>query len=229
MLFKGFENNNLYNFYFFDFEMISQYSSHIKPGVLEIYTGPMKSSKTKRLVARVDPLRFINGAEFIFIRPQIDTRADIIREDPLVYDRWFFVHGDEQGALISAVKPEHSLVAIDELQFFGLHIVSELEELLRKGVNVVGSGLDTNFRGEPFGQMGRLLCIADEVRKKPAVCTYIKCGLPATRTQRLIGGEPAGYNSPLILIEGVETDGKKVTYEPRCITHHIVPGKPRFI
>ena len=40
--------------------------------------------------------------------------------------------------------------------------------------------------------------------------------------QRLINGEPAPYDSPLIVIE----DQSKIeTYEARCVIHHIVLEK----
>jgi len=45
------------------------------------------------------------------------------------------------------------------------------------------------------------------------------CGEPATRTQRIINGEPANYNDPVIIV------GASEMYEARCKKHHIVPGK----
>ncbi len=48
-----------------------------------------------------------------------------------------------------------------------------------------------------------------------AVCTV--CGSPASRTQRLINGVPAGYDDPVILVGAAEA------YEARCRKHHEVP------
>ena len=79
-------------------------------------------------------------------------------------------------------------------------------------------GLDRDFRGIPFGAMPRLLALADQVTKLTAIC--VVCGEPATRTQRLIDGEPAGADSPLIVIGGLGDE----TYEARCRLHHVVPG-----
>ena len=74
-----------------------------------------------------------------------------------------------------------------------------------------------DFRGEPFELMGKLLCIAEEVTKLTAIC--VKCGDPATRTQRIIKGEPASYNDPIILVGATES------YEPRCRHCHVVKNK----
>ncbi|HJP71604.1 MAG TPA: thymidine kinase, partial [Candidatus Limnocylindria bacterium] len=69
-----------------------------------------------------------------------------------------------------------------------------------------------------FGTMPRLLALADQVTKLTAICMV--CGEPATRTQRLIDGEPAPADSPLIVIGGMGDE----TYEARCRLHHEVPG-----
>ena len=62
------------------------------------------------------------------------------------------------------------------------------------------------------------------MHKGAAVCKFPGCGKAATRTQRLYkeGGEPVPYDAPLVVIEG------EAFYEPRCIKHHCVPGKPKL-
>jgi len=52
------------------------------------------------------------------------------------------------------------------------------------------------------------------VDKLQAICMV--CGGPASRTQRLINGEPAYYDDPTILI------GAEDVYEARCREHHVV-------
>ena len=110
------------------------------------------------------------------------------------------------------------MVAIDEIQFFDKEIVSVVRKLEENGKRVIASGLDLDFKGEPFGSMPELLCIADKVDKLTAVC--MKCGSDrATRTQRLINGFPADKSSPLIMIGGDET------YEARCLKCYELPDK----
>ena len=82
------------------------------------------------------------------------------------------------------------------------------------GIRVIIAGLDLDFRGEPFGAMPRLLSIAEDVTKLHAIC--VCCGEAASRTQRLVNGEPAHYDDPIILV------GAQEAYEARCRTHHVV-------
>jgi thymidine kinase len=86
-----------------------------------------------------------------------------------------------------------------------------------RGRRVVLAGLDTDFRGMPFGPMPQLMAIAELVDKLHAIC--VLCGAPATRTQRLIEGVPAAWNSPTIMVGGRES------YEARCRACHAVRGK----
>jgi thymidine kinase len=88
-------------------------------------------------------------------------------------------------------------------------------ELAERGIRVLVAGLDLDFRGEPFGPMPELICRAEEVTKLHAICVI--CGEHASRTQRLVNGNPANYHDPVILI------GAQESYEPRCREHHVVP------
>ncbi len=63
-----------------------------------------------------------------------------------------------------------------------------------------------------------LLAKAESVEKLTAIC---RCGRAATRTQRLIGGHPAHYDDPVILVGATES------YEPRCRSCHRVPRDER--
>ena len=56
---------------------------------------------------------------------------------------------------------------------------------------------------------------AEDVTKLHAIC--VVCGEDASRTQRLVNGEPARYDDPLIVL------GASEQYEPRCRQHHCVP------
>jgi thymidine kinase len=87
-------------------------------------------------------------------------------------------------------------------------------------VRVIAAGLDLDFRGEPFGPMPHIMAEAEMVDKLQAIC--VVCGAPASRTQRLIDGEPAAYDDPIIMV------GAKENYEARCRHCHEVrrTGEP---
>jgi thymidine kinase len=82
---------------------------------------------------------------------------------------------------------------------------------------VIIAGLDTDFRGEPFGPMPLLMAQAERVDKLQAIC--VVCGAPASRSQRLINGRPAFYDDPIIMV------GADEVYEARCRHCHQVPRK----
>jgi thymidine kinase len=62
------------------------------------------------------------------------------------------------------------------------------------------------------------MALADELSLLTAICQ--KCHGIATRTQRIIDGKPAPWDSPLILVGGADY------YEARCPDCHEVPGRP---
>ena len=107
------------------------------------------------------------------------------------------------------------MVGIDEGQFFEDAIINIVEDLVNQGIRVIVTGLDTDFRGEPFGPMPILMSKAEVVDKLHAIC--IVCGEQASRTQRLVDGEPARYDDPVVIV------GASEMYEARCREHHQVP------
>ena len=93
------------------------------------------------------------------------------------------------------------------------------EVLAKHGIRVMCAGLDTDFRGQPFGVMPILLTEAEFVTKLTAVC--VVCGAPATRTQRIVNGVAAKWDDPTIVV------GAKEAYEARCRHCHEIIGMPR--
>jgi thymidine kinase len=195
-------------------------------GYLEVFCGPMNCGKTRELVNRADRLHYMHNETPLMIKPGIDTRDVGIIKTRFGNLEINCVTIDEKHPedILKLVRPDNLLVGIEEAEFMEPKIVNVIQELLRQKKYVVVAGLDMDFRGEPFGPMPQIISIANEVHKLTAVCQYaprgIRCGMPATRTQRLINGKPAPYNSPIILI-----GDKKEGYEPRCQNHHYVPKK----
>ncbi|QQR92721.1 MAG: thymidine kinase [Candidatus Iainarchaeum archaeon] len=199
------------------------FNPFIRPGYFEVFCGPMKSGKSLALLHRVEKLKYMKHASFLFVKPKLDTRDSHVRtrfHD--VQHACVFVDESRPEEILSLLDG-HALVAIDEAHFFNARLVPVIKELLEREVNVVVSGLDLDFRGEPFGPMPALLSFADEVHKLSGVCDYDGCSNPATRTQRLVDGAPARYDSPIFLIG----DAKEV-YQYRCLFHHEVVGKPHI-
>src|SRR5688572_7115908 len=123
---------------------------------------------------------------------------------------------DTPEQIVRELDPATQVIAIDEAQFLDQGIVEVVTTLAKSGKRVILAGTDTDFRGEPFGPMPQLLAVAEVVDKLHAIC--VVCGNPASRNQRLIGGKPARYDSPTIMV-GSAAEG----YEARCRRCHAVP------
>ena len=183
----------------------------------EIITGPMSCGKTEELLRRIKRC-IIAQKKVKVISPEIDTRSKgdyIESRNGLWLDA---INVKNARDILTHISSDDEIVAIDEIQFFDMEIVSVVRKLIEHGKRVIASGLDLDFKGEPFGAMPELLCLADKVDKLSAVC--MKCGsVHATRTHRLINAFPADKSSPLIMIGGDET------YEARCLKCYELPDK----
>jgi len=190
---------------------------YVRPGVIEGFVGPMASGKSKKLLERVDPLRWMNGKySYIGFKPKVDSRKTNCRSSENFID-WIYINEKKPEEILKHISRAHDVIAIDEIQFFDRKIIKVVLELQKLGKNIIFAGLDLDFRGEPFPPIPGLIAFANEFHKCHAICN--QCGEPAYYTQRLIGGKPAHFNSPIVSIEG---KGKKESYESRCFKHHIV-------
>ncbi|SHG63064.1 thymidine kinase [Ornithinibacillus halophilus] len=186
-------------------------------GWVEVICGSMFSGKSEELIRRVRRATYGNLTVRVF-KPAIDNRYD---EEAVVSHNGTSTMARpvrSSDEILENVDDSIDIVGIDEVQFFDENIVEVVEELANRSIRVIVAGLDTDFRGEPFGPMPELMALSESVTKLNAICPV--CGSPASRTQRLINGKPASYDDPIILV------GASESYEPRCRHHHEVPNKP---
>ncbi len=182
-------------------------------GSLELICGSMFSGKTEELIRRIRRAVIAKQKVQVF-KPAIDNRFHVqqvtshngigIEAQPVA----------EAVDILKELKPQTTVIAIDEVQFFDDGVIKVCETLAEQGKRVICAGLDMDFRGEPFGPMPQILARAEEVSKLHAICVI--CGEEASRTQRLIDGRPAAYDDPIVLVGAAEV------YEARCREHHEV-------
>ena len=127
------------------------------------------------------------------------------------------IPADSASQIALQIDPMAHVIAIDEAQFLDAGVIPLVTSLAGRGRRVIIAGTDTDFRGEPFGPMPALMAVAEVVDKLHAIC--VLCGGPASRNQRLIGGQPAPYDSPTIMVGGTES------YEARCRMCFSIPRK----
>lgn len=183
-------------------------------GWIEMIVGSMFSGKSEELIRRIRRTRIAKQHIQVF-KHSIDTRYSKDEVVSHAGDKAEAICVSSVGDILNLLDPSADVVAIDEVQFFGDEIIPLCQQLADDGKRVILAGLDTDFRGEPFGPVPQLLALAEYVTKLHAIC--VKCGNPATRTQRLVNGVPAAYEDPTILI------GAQENYEARCRACHEVP------
>ncbi len=183
-------------------------------GRVEVICGSMFCGKTEELIRRVRRAIIARRAVQVF-KHSLDTRYG--GSQYLTSHNGQNIaaqHVSSAAEIFPLLAPDTTVLAIDEVQFFDAAVVDLAQRLADRGIRVITAGLDTDFRGEPFGPIPQLLSIAEEVTKLHAIC--VVCGEEAGRTQRLVNGQPARYNDPIILV------GAQESYEARCRKHHVV-------
>ena len=188
-----------------------------RAGWIEVIAGVMFSGKSEELIRRVRRGIIARRRVQVF-KSHLDSRyAGLFSVSSHNGTELDAAPVDSAAEIFRLVRPETDIVAIDEAQFLDPDIVGACTALAARGQRVLVAGTDTDFRGDPFGSMGELMCVAETVDKLRAIC--VVCGDLACRNQRLIDGRPARWDSPTIMVGGRES------YEARCRHCHQVPRR----
>jgi thymidine kinase len=184
-------------------------------GWIEVIAGVMFSGKSEELMRRVRRAVIARKRTQVF-KSLLDDRYSgtlaVSSHDGRSVEA---IPIDSSAQIASRIDPMSQVIGIDEAQFLDPGICDVATWLAQRGRRVILAGTDTDFRGEPFGPMPQLMAIAEVVDKLHAIC--VLCGAPACRNQRLINGQPAPWNSPVIMV------GARDSYEARCRACHVVP------
>jgi thymidine kinase len=183
-------------------------------GSIEVITGSMFCGKTDELIRRLRRATIARQKVQVF-KPAIDHRYALEKVTSHAGSEYAARPIHQARAMLDHLEPATTVLGIDEVQFFDVDIIPLSQELADRGVRVIIAGLDTDFRGEPFGPMPVLMAKADVLDKLHAICMV--CGDLACRTQRLVDGKPARYHDPVVIV------GASELYEARCRAHHEVP------
>jgi thymidine kinase len=170
-------------------------------GWVEVICGPMFSGKSEELIRRLRRAQIARQRVQVF-KPEIDDRYSeqeiVSHSEQRIPAR--NVHAARE--ILEGVEPRTQVVGIDEAHFYDDEIATVVESLANVGKRVIVAGLDLDYLGEPFDHVTRLLAQAEEITKTLAIC--MRCGNPASRTQRLVPNE-----------ERIVVGGSRA-YEARC-------------
>jgi thymidine kinase len=172
-----------------------------------IFTGPMFSSKTTRLLAVIDRFRYQNRAVLAF-KPSIDERyskSKICTHNGGEIEAHVVKSGYDIVNLVENYDNIVDVVAVDEA--FMIEGVSEsLLHLFRLGKTIVVSSLQLSATGNVFDEIKEMMPWATKIEVCPAVCTVT--GADAYYTHRK-------FNN----MEEITVGGSEL-YEPRCWFYH---------
>ncbi len=171
-----------------------------KKGWIEVVCGSMFSGKTEELIRRMKRAEFAKQKCEIF-KPAIDVRYS---EEDVVSHEGNAIRSTPvpASANILLLANDVEVVGIDEAQFFDDGLSSVCEQLANNGIRVIVAGLDTDFKGNPFGPIPALMAKAEFVTKVHAICMH--CGDLAQFSHRKTDEES------VVLL------GETEEYEPLC-------------
>lgn len=138
-------------------------------GDINVFTGPMKCGKSKKIFDELDR-QLIAGKKVQMFKPAIDNRYG----NSIIASR--------SGKKIEAINIENiedintydaEVYFIDEFQFLKGNI-STIEKLAGCGKKFYIAGLNLTAEKKPFGKMGELLCLADNVNMLTSICEECK-------------------------------------------------------
>ena len=160
---------------------------------LTVVSGCMFSGKSFEFIRRINRARIAKEKVLVY-KHSFDNRfatTDVVCRDNLRVEATPV--SDSKELYKDLLREENKgtflftrplLIGIDEVQFFDTELYTLVKSLMGMGVSFVVSGLDLDYKEEPFDTTAKLLCLADEVVKLSAVCTT--CFGNATRTHRTV-------------------------------------------
>jgi len=203
-----------------------------KCGHLSILCGPMWSSKSTELAAKISKYADL-GMKCLFINHAFDDRTD---SKDTTDDGKFSRHGTSSFQLSSKIYKiktsdlsritisEYDAIAIDECQFFGMDLLEEVPKWVNIYHKVVlCAGLDGDAECKKFGYLLDLIPYADKVQKLRAKCTVCLEELRKTDF-RGVGAIKAKAPFSARIVETTLTGqvqvGGSETYTSMCRYHH---------
>jgi len=180
---------------------------------LELITGPVCCGKSEELLRKITRYD-IAGYNILLVKPVVDTRSNTVksrngseRECIEISSPDDIFH--EINQYVKKNNKSIDIIAFDEGQFYK-DLYRVVKELLLKKYKVLVSALDSDFNGEPFGDITKMVTLSDSVEKLTAVCMKCKCDHAIFSQKLKIGGDQ------------IEV-GDLELYQPRCI-NCFVPG-----
>ncbi len=155
-------------------------------GKLHLILGSMYSGKSSILIKELLRYRAI-GKKVFCISSSKDTRTP--DEAVMTHDGITIPACKSTALMDNKVLPYNvEVVGIDEAQFFPDLIVFT-KKLLSMGLHVIVAGLDGDYQQQSFGDILKLIPLADSYQKIYAFCKVCQDGTPGSFTKRIINND----------------------------------------
>ncbi|MBO5349803.1 MAG: hypothetical protein J6A89_08320 [Clostridia bacterium] len=138
-------------------------------GDINVYTGPMKCGKSKKIIEEAKR-QMIAGKQIKIFKPKIDTR---FAENYIMDRSGNKLESVNINCIEDIKKYDADVYIIDEFQFLEGDIKC-IEEMAATGKKFFIAGLNLTSENKPFGKMGDLLCVSDNVQTMTSICEICK-------------------------------------------------------
>ena len=170
---------------------MNNYKINKKCGELHLIIGPMYAGKSTELIRRINRYKFL-GYNVLCINHSINCRygsCNIITHnkeeetDCYSLDELNKLLGEEDEEITELYK-KADVIIVEEVQFFkdAFDTIKHIVDIDNKVV--IGAGLVSDFNREPFGDILRLIPLADTFQQLRAFCSKCKDGTLASFTKR---------------------------------------------
>lgn len=157
---------------------------------LELIIGCMFSGKSTELIRRIRRFQSI-GKSVCVLNHNNDTRT----EDKVETHYGDGIHSLKYTNLMNFVNTiqdndTYDVICIDEAQFFGDLLVGVKVLVDVQRYHVIIAGLSGDYRRNNFGDIHKLIPLADDIQLCKAYCGICKdVNVMATNTKRIAGGK----------------------------------------
>lgn len=192
---------------------------------LQVFTGPMYSNKTSRMVGEISKLSDITDSKVLIINHQLDTRngSQISSHSSLYKGLSAKMDTISTSKLASVDVSNYTIIGLDETNFFDdeTDLVNTIKLWISQDKHIICAGLDGDANMNPFGYISKLLPMADTFTKLNAICTVCTNELKS-RGEKITPTNvtPAPFTKKITQNNDLIDVGGKDKYIAVCRKHH---------
>ena len=156
-------------------------------GYLKLIIGPMYAGKSTELIRSIRQYKFLNK-NVLCINHKINQRygsSNIITHDKEEITDCISLDKLSSVYLFGKMFKHADVIIIEELQFFEDCYITIIDFVEKHNKTVICAGLIGDYMRRPFGDVYKLLPIADEIMHIKALCSICKDGTVAPFTKRI--------------------------------------------